>query len=71
MGSRKVRKTLYMVALVVKRFNPFFKPFCDRLAAKNKPPKVIIVAVMRKLMHIIFGMLKNNQQFDKKLAFSS
>ncbi len=70
MGSNKVRKIVYMAAIVVKNHNHFFRPFCDRLAQKNKPPKVIIVAVMRKLMHIFYGILKNNQHFDEKLAFS-
>ena len=57
-GSSKVRKSLYMAALVVKNRNQHFAQFYSRLASKNKPPKVIIVAVMRKLLHIIFGMLK-------------
>jgi transposase len=69
-GSQRVRKALFMPALVVKNKNHYFKGFCDRLVAKGKCAKVIIVAVMRKLMHIVFGMLKNNTSFDHKLAFS-
>ena len=69
-GSQRVRKALFMPALVVKNKNHYFKGFCDRLTTKGKCAKVIIVAVMRKLMHIVFGMLKNNTSFDHKLAFS-
>ena len=68
-GSQRVRKALFMPALVIKNKNPHFRDFCNRLTTKGKCAKVIIVAVMRKLMHIIFGMLKNNTPFDHTLAF--
>jgi len=70
MGSKKIRKVLYMAALSAKRYNEHFKGFVDRLKKKGKPPKVIIVAIMRKLLHIFFGMLKNGKEFDRNLAFS-
>lgn len=68
-GSSNLRKILYMNALVVKNRNVDFADFVERLQEKGKAPKVIIVAIMRKLMNIIYGMLKNNQKFDKSLAF--
>jgi hypothetical protein len=37
---------------------------------KNKPAKVIVCAVMKKLMHVFFGMLKNGQRFDSTAAFA-
>ena len=69
-GSKNVRKTLYMSAITVKNYNPYFQKFVQKLQKKGKPPKVIICAVMRKLMSIFFGMLKNNQNFDQNLAFA-
>jgi transposase len=69
MGSGKVRKTLYMSALAVKNHNPHFANFVEKLEKRGKCAKIIIGAVMRKLMHIFFGMLKNNATFDEKLAF--
>lgn len=69
MGSPNLRKILYMNALVVKNRNGNFSDFVERLQKKGKPAKVIIVAIMRKLMNIIYGMLKNDQKFDKSLAF--
>lgn len=69
LGSKKVRKALYMAAIVVKNHNEEFQGFVSRLVNKGKKPKVIIVAIMRKLLHIFFGILKNNQSFDQKMAF--
>jgi transposase len=43
---------------------PGFKAFAARLAAKGKPKKVIIGAVMRKLMHIVYGVLKHRTPYD-------
>ena len=58
-----------MNALVVKNHPPHFKNFVRKLQKKGKAPKVIIVAIMRKLMCILFGMLQNSSNFDPKLAF--
>ncbi|GHS91977.1 IS110 family transposase [Alphaproteobacteria bacterium] len=68
-GVQSVRKTLYMSALSVKNYNKDFAPFVDRLQKKRKAPKVIICAVMRKMMHIFFGMRKAQQDFKAHLAF--
>ena len=69
LGSRSIRKVLYMSALVVKNHNPHFQKFVRNLQKKGKAPKVIIVAIMRKLLCIFFGKLKNRSKFDPKLAF--
>jgi transposase len=71
MGSKKIRKVLYMSSLVVKNSNSRFENFVQKLEKKGKPPKVVIVAIMRKLMHIFFGILKNNATFDENLAFGA
>jgi peroxiredoxin family protein len=60
-----------MASMVVKRHNENFQPFVQRLEKKGKKAKVIVCAIMRKLMHIIYGMLKNNADFNKSLAFES
>ncbi|MDR1289039.1 MAG: hypothetical protein LBJ77_01455 [Holosporales bacterium] len=59
-----------MAAIAVKNHNKDFAQFVKRLENKNKPAKVIVCAVMRKLMHIFFGMLKNGQRFDSTAAFA-
>jgi hypothetical protein len=55
----------------VKNHNPRFANFVKRLEKRGKCAKVIIVAIMRKLMHIFFGILKNNATFDEKLVFGA
>ena len=46
------------------------KAFRDRLAVSRKPPKVIIGAMMRKLVHVAFGVLKSGQPFKPELHIS-
>lgn len=49
-GRERPRRFLYLAALAAKRFNPALKTFACSLAQNGKPPKVIITAVMRKLI---------------------
>ncbi len=62
-GSAHLRKLLFLPAMTALRYNPIIKKFGDRLKAKQKNGKVVIVAAMRKLLHIIFGVLKTNEGF--------
>lgn len=68
LGDARIRKALYMPALSLKRFNEHFKPFIQRLEKNGLKPKAIIGALMRKLVHIIFGILKTKQPFNPKLV---
>lgn len=63
-GKSDTRAALYMPALVAYRMNAF-PAFIGRLKAKNKPPKLIIVAIMRKLAIIAYHILKNQTEYDK------
>ena len=67
-GSEGLRKSLYMAALSAKRYNEHLRPFVLRLEKNGLKPKAIIVAVMRKLLHIIYGMFKHDRSFDPSLA---
>ena len=53
-----------MPAIVARRYNPVVKAFADRLKKAGKPNMVIVAAVMRKLLHIIYGVLKSGKPFD-------
>jgi transposase len=57
-GRASVRHALYMAAHSARRFNPQIKAMGDRLAAAGKPPKVILVACMRKLLIILNAIVK-------------
>ncbi|NQT02407.1 MAG: IS110 family transposase [Planctomycetes bacterium] len=63
-GNARLRKALYMPALVSIRYNPLIITFYNRLKEKGKNGKVIVCAIMRKLVHIIFGILKTGKKYD-------
>jgi len=64
LGHKRLRKALFMPALVAMRYNPILKQLYERLVAKGKPKKVAIIAVMRKLLILSFGVLKSEKPFD-------
>jgi len=66
-GHALLRKTLYMPAMVTLTRTTWGRLFRDRLAAAGKPPMVIIGAMMRKLVHVAFGVLKSAKPFNPEL----
>lgn len=66
-GHAFIRKALYMPAMVALYKTDWGKCFRSRLAAAGKPPKLIIGAMMRKLVHVAFGVLKSGKNFDPEL----
>ena len=63
-GNARLRKDLFMPALVSIQCNPIIQIFYHRLKEKRKNGKVIVCAIMRKLVHLIFGILKSGKSFD-------
>jgi transposase len=63
-GNARVRKALFFPALVAKRHNPIVRAFCERLSSYGKNKMQVIGAAMRKLIHIVFGVLKSGKYFD-------
>ena len=54
-----------MPALSAKRYNPAIIALVVRLKQASRPkPKQIVVAAMRKLLVICFGVLKTGKPFD-------
>jgi hypothetical protein len=47
------------------RYNPVMIDFYRRLKEKGKNGKVIVCAIMRKLVHLIYGILKSGKPFDQ------
>jgi hypothetical protein len=43
------------------RLNPVCKAFAERLEEKGKPSIVIIAAIMTRLLHLIYGVLKSEK----------
>ena len=67
-GNAHLRRALYMPALVALRWNPTIMVFADRLRERGKHKMVIVGAVMRKLLHIVYGVLKSQRPFDPNYA---
>lgn len=63
-GNARVRKALFLPAMVAKRHNPVVRSFCQRLAGYGKNKMQLVGAAMRKLIHIAFGVLKSGQVFN-------
>lgn len=66
-GHNVIRKGLYMPAMYTLYKTPWGRRFLERLSAAGKPPMVIIVAMMRKLLHVAFGVLKTGEKFNPAL----
>jgi transposase len=66
-GHADLRHALYMPAVVAYSKCKAFASFVQRLKAAGKPPKVIIVALMRKLVAIAHAVLKSGKPFDASL----
>lgn len=63
-GRERVRTMLYMAATAAKRCNPAIKAFCERLKAAGKPHKLIIVAVMRKMIVTLNAMVRDGKEWE-------
>lgn len=64
LGNGRIRKALYFPAIVAVRYNQVIKQFARRLDQNGKTPMQIVGAVMRKLLHIAYGVIKHNSPFD-------
>ena len=67
-GNARLRKALFMPALVSIQCNPIIQILYHRLKGKGKNGKVVVCAIMRKLVHLIFGILKSGRPFDPNYA---
>lgn len=63
-GNVRFRTALYMPALAAMRCNRIVQALVARLTAKGKSRMTIVGAVMRKLVHLAFGVLKHQRPFD-------
>ncbi|GIW41595.1 MAG: IS110 family transposase [Candidatus Binatia bacterium] len=63
MGNVHLRRALFLPALVAMRHDPHVRAFAEHLRSRGKKPMVVVVAVMRKLLHAIYGMLRTDTDF--------
>ena len=67
-GRATVRQSLFMAALTAIRFDPGFRAFHDRLINAGKPPKVALVACMRKLLTALNAMVRDATPWNPEIA---
>ena len=59
-GRAPVRHVLYLAAMSASNWNPVLKTFHNRLKAAGKVHKVVIVAVMRKMVTMLNAMVRDD-----------
>jgi transposase len=67
-GRSRPRRLIYLAALAARRCDPACKAFADRLASAGKAPKLVIVAIMRKLIEAANLILKRDTPWTTQPA---
>jgi transposase len=70
-GNSRLRKALYFPAVTAIRCSPFFQQWAEGLRQRGKSKMAVIGAVMRKLIHLAYGVLKTGMPFDPQWAKSA
>lgn len=70
-GNRHLRCALFMPALVAIRRSPQIQAAYQALLARGKKKKVALIAIMRRMLHAIWGMLHHQQDFNPHLFHAS
>ena len=66
-GHSAARKALYMPGLVAKHHNPVIMAMAKRLESRGMSPKAIVGASMRRLVHLIYGVINSGKRFDMEI----
>jgi transposase len=67
-GNYNIRRVMYCVAVAAMRCNPVIRAFAQRLRDRGKKPLQIIVAVMRKMLVLAYGVVRSGERFDPTWA---
>lgn len=70
-GNKYLRTALYMPAWVAVQRESSVKDFYNKLVQAGKKPLQALVAVMRKLLHAIWGMLKHEQLWQPERFYQA
>jgi transposase len=70
-GNARLRKALWWPAIAAMRYNKRLSVFAERLSAAGKPKKKIIVATMRRLLVLAYGVLKSRKPYQAALTEAS
>jgi transposase len=64
MGNAALRSALFLPAQTAKRVNPLVAGLVKRLTQEGVAKRAITLAVMRKTIHYVYGVLKSGKPFD-------
>ena len=64
MGNNRMRRALYMPALAALRCNPAIQAYAERLRVAGKHSMVVVGAIMRKLLRVMFAVVRSNCLYD-------
>ena len=69
-GNRRLQATLYFLSIQMIQTsskgtprNPIFREYYDKRIAEGKNPKQVLIYISRRLVNIIYGMLKNQTEY--------
>lgn len=68
LGGPRIRSALYFCAIAASRFNAQCKQMWDRMTEKNKPGKVILMAIENKLIRQMYAVVISNKPYDPHFA---
>ena len=57
-----------MPAIVAMKYNPLMQALRERMAKTGHSKMAIIGAIMRKLLHLAYGVIKTGKPFDSNYA---
>jgi len=64
----RLRSALYMCMLSAVRYNPVIRDYYNRLVARGKGRQKTRIACIRKMLHIVWGCVRNQTMFDPDYA---
>ena len=70
-GNARLRSALWMPTLAAVKGNPWLRAHYLRLVGRGKPPKVALVAAMRKLLVAIYVVAKRRSGFVARFESQS
>lgn len=69
-GNRRLQATIYFLAVQMVQIsskgvarNQAFRDYYEKRIGENKPPKQVLICISRRLINIIYGMLKNQTEY--------
>lgn len=63
-GRERVRRALYLCSLSAVQHNPQIRNMYQRLIAKGKSSKTVLIACAHKILHILNAMLKSGSRWE-------